>query len=208
MVAGRTYTKRRRATSEAETRQRIVEATVALHGTIGPARTTISAIAERAGVQRLTVYRHFPDERAIFAACTSHFAEGHPPPDPAGWAAIAEPRVRLYRALDDTYRYYAGARSMLELAQRDLPLLPALAEVLAPEMAAQARLPDLLMAGWDQAAAERVLARAVLAHALAFSTWHSLVVEQRLTQEQTIALMLELVCAVVSVAGAGPRAGD
>src|SRR5918994_5654651 len=97
-MATRRYQKKRRAEQEAETRQRIVEAMVALHREVGPARTTISAIAERAGVERLTVYRHFPDERSMFQACTSHYSTLVPEPDAAAWADIAEPAERLRAA--------------------------------------------------------------------------------------------------------------
>src|SRR5918995_7197902 len=95
----RKYQKKRRAEQQAETRQRIVEAMVALHREVGPARTTISAIAERAGVERLTVYRHFPDEYSMFEACTSHYATEVPGPDPTAWADIEEPAERLRAAL-------------------------------------------------------------------------------------------------------------
>src|SRR5688500_10745162 len=103
----RKYELKKRAEAQDETRRRITEATVELHGTIGPARTTISAIAERAGVQRLTVYRHFPDERALLGACTSHWRERHPPPDPGPWTAIEDPRERAERALGELYGWYA-----------------------------------------------------------------------------------------------------
>jgi Transcriptional regulator len=95
----RRYELKQRAASLAQTRQRIVDATVALHGSVGPARTTISAIAELAGVQRLTVYRHFPDELALFQACSGHWATLHPAPDPATWAEVADPAERLGGAL-------------------------------------------------------------------------------------------------------------
>src|SRR5215211_773494 len=91
----RPYRKRRRAELEADTRLRITEATVDLHGSVGPARTTISAVAERAGVQRATVYRHFSDEEALFDACSSHWMAQHPLPDPAAWAAIQDAHERL-----------------------------------------------------------------------------------------------------------------
>jgi AcrR family transcriptional regulator len=91
----RPYRKRRRAQLEAETRLRITEAAVDLHGSVGPARTTISAVADRAGVQRATVYRHFPDEKALFEACSSHWRAQHPRPDPALWAKIEDPEQRL-----------------------------------------------------------------------------------------------------------------
>ena len=112
-MATRTYQKKRRAEREAETRQRIVEAMVALHREIGPARTTISAIAERAGVERLTVYRHFADETAMFEACTSHYATQVPGPDPAAWSGIDEPAERLRAALLAFYDYYRRAEDVL-----------------------------------------------------------------------------------------------
>src|ERR671911_2497873 len=95
----RTYQKKRRAEREAETRQRIVEAIVALHREVGPARTTISAIAEQAGVERLTVYRHFTDETSMFQACSAHFATQVAPPNAARWADVVEPAERLRAAL-------------------------------------------------------------------------------------------------------------
>src|SRR4051812_49437086 len=98
-MAIRTYQKKRRAEQQAEPRQRIVEAMVELHREVGPARTTISAIAERAGVERLTVYRHFPDERSMFEACTTHYATEVPGPDPAAWAGIDVPTERIRAAL-------------------------------------------------------------------------------------------------------------
>src|SRR3954465_951907 len=108
----RPYTKRRRAELEEETRRRITAATVELHREVGPARTTISAIAERAGVERLTVYRHFPDERSMFEACTTHYASEVPQPDPAKWAGIEEPAERLRAALLAFYDYYRRAEQM------------------------------------------------------------------------------------------------
>src|ERR1041384_4638138 len=94
------YEKKRRAEHEAETRRHITETAVELHGTVGPARTSISAIAERAGVRRSTVYRHFPDEAALFDACSSHWEAANPPPDMERWAAIEDAEERLRTALD------------------------------------------------------------------------------------------------------------
>src|SRR5690349_23364859 len=104
--ATRRYERRARAASEGATRVRIVEAAIALHGSVGPARTTISAIAENAGVRRATVYRHFPDERALFLGCSGTWAERHPLPDPSGWAEVEEPSERLAAALDALYGWY------------------------------------------------------------------------------------------------------
>src|SRR5436309_3161577 len=100
----RTYTKRRRAESEADTRLRITESAVQLHGSLGPSRTSISAVAEHAGVRRSTVYRHFPDDAALFAACSAHWGEANPPPDLASWAAVEDPGERLRSGLLELYR--------------------------------------------------------------------------------------------------------
>src|SRR5438270_8429466 len=102
----RAYRKRRRADLEAETRRRITESTVDLHGTVGPSRTSISAVAQHAGVRRSTVYRHFPDEAALFEACTEHWMELNAPPDLAGWAVIEDPEERLALGLEQLYAYY------------------------------------------------------------------------------------------------------
>ena len=126
MKKKRPYRMGERAKSQDETRQRIVEATMRLHEELGPRATTISAIAEKAGVQRLTVYRHFPDETAVFQACTAHWLSLNPPPDPAGWAAIEDPRERLEAALTAFYRYYAGTQRMWSASFRDVADVPAL----------------------------------------------------------------------------------
>src|SRR4051794_40838666 len=125
----RKYELKARAERQEETRRRITEATVDLHRTVGPARTTIAAIAERAGVQRLTVYRHFPDERSLFAACSAHWLAGDPPPDPGAWVAMTDPARRLRGALDELYAWYDRQEDMLVNTARDAPALAALAEV-------------------------------------------------------------------------------
>ena len=188
MTSPRPYTKTRRAELEQQTRERITEAAVELHGSLGPARTTISAIAERADVQRATVYRHFPDEEALFASCSAHWVAQNEPPDLAGWAAIRDPAARLAVALTELYAWYARTQRMLELLIRDLPLVPALQT--------QFRLPgyldaaaDVLLAGRPERGAARWRARAALGHAVAFETWLSLVRQQGLTGAEAIRLM-------------------
>ena len=116
----RKYDMKRRAKRQEETRQRIVEATVELHKTVGMARTTISAIAEKAGVERLTVYRHFPDERALFSACSGHYMAANPPPDPALWTQVADPEKRLRVALTEVYAYHRRTEPMMANFFRDL----------------------------------------------------------------------------------------
>ena len=189
----RAYRKRRRAEQEEETRLRITEAAVDLHGSVGPARTTVSAIAERAGVQRATVYRHFPDEEALFAACSSHWAALNPPPDPAAWAEIADPDERLRRALSELYSWYEDNRQMLANTSRDRPLVPAMRRAaeafgLFYEAAAEA-----LIRGRPERGARRRRVRAAIGHALAFETWRSLVEEQGLSADQAVELIGGLV---------------
>src|SRR5262245_28576387 len=147
-MATRKYEKKRRAAQESDTRRRIVEAVYALHGEIGPARTTIKAIAERAGVERLTVYRHFADEGEIFAACGAHFRAEIPPPDPAEWTAIADPAARLRTALVAFYDYYRRGENMIANAERDAVELPALAAVMAPRDAVLSAVREDLLAAW------------------------------------------------------------
>src|SRR3954463_14965179 len=115
----RPYRMRRRAEAQERPRLRITESAVHLHSTLGPARTTMSAVAEHAGVQRSTLYRHFPDEAALFEACSSHWAAANPPPDLGAWAAITDPGARLRSGLGELYAYYARTQQMLENLIRD-----------------------------------------------------------------------------------------
>ena len=196
-MATRTYQKTRRAEQEAETRQRIVEAMVSLHREVGPARTTISAIAERAGVERLTVYRHFPDETAMFQACTTHYAMEVPGPDPATWAGIEEPAERLRAALLAFYGYYRRAEDVLTHAVRDVPQLPALAQVLAPWGRFMEEVRKDLQAGWRVRGRGRGRRLAgAIGHALSFDTWRSLARVEGLDDGEAADLMVELATTV------------
>jgi AcrR family transcriptional regulator len=196
-MATRKYEKKLRAEQESETRQRIVEAVAALHGEIGPARTTIKAIAERAGVERLTVYRHFGDDREIFAACDAHFREMTPPPDAAAWTGIADPADRVRTALLAFYDFYQRGESMIANAQRDAATLPALAEVLAPQRALIARVGEDLRSAWRVRGRAKVRVGAAIAHALRFDTWRSLVRVEGLDDREAVELMVDLVRAAV-----------
>lgn len=185
----RRYTLKRRAESQEATRQRIIEAAVALHEVFG-ADAAISAIAERAGVERPTIYRHFPDQRSLLTACTNHYFSLHPTPALEPWRQIADPEARLRLALSEIYRFFAGSERMLAVAERDLATVPELHEVMAPYFSYWRQVHDTLAEGWagDEGATRRL--RASIAHATAFSTWRSLAREQGLAQEEVIALMV------------------
>jgi AcrR family transcriptional regulator len=191
-MATRKYEKKRRAEQESETRRRIVEAVYALHGEIGPARTTIKAIAERAGVERLTVYRHFADEGAIFAACDAHFRSETPPPDPAAWADIADPAERLRAALVAFYGFYRRGESMIAKAERDAADLPALAAVMAPRDRFIAAVREDLVTAWPAQDRARARLAAAIAHALRFDTWRSLARAEGLEDAEAADLMVDL----------------
>jgi AcrR family transcriptional regulator len=185
----RAYRKRRRAQLEADTRLRITEAAVDLHGSVGPARTTISGVAARAGVQRATVYRHFPDEDALFDACSSHWMAQHPLPDPTAWANIENPDERLPVALGELYEWYEQGEYMLENVTRDLALVPALRPSMEAFQGWLDAAADALLSGRPERGARRRRKRAAVGHALAFETWRSLVRQQGMSRSETIELM-------------------
>jgi AcrR family transcriptional regulator len=202
MGAGRRpYRKRKRAVAELQTRQRITEAAVALHQTIGPAHTSVKAIAERAGVERATVYRHFPTEEALFDACTSHYYARHPMPDPRTWAVIAEPGERLRAALSAFYAWYEETEDMLSPGIRDLERVPAGAReaFLGYFAAAHATL----MRGRAERGRPRALVSAAIGHAINFLTWRSLVREPQLAAEEGVALMVAMVQAAAQPRSTG-----
>jgi AcrR family transcriptional regulator len=190
----RKYELKRRAEHQERTRQRIVEATLELHGTVGPARTTISAIAERAGVRRMTVYRHFPDERVLFEACTTHGYAAYPPPDPAPWKEIADPEERLRRGLGELYAYYRLTGSMWVKFLRDADDIPVLAELgVAPYLEYLKTLREVLAVGWGARGKRRERLIAALGHALELHSWISLTERQGLDDEQAVDFMVRIV---------------
>jgi AcrR family transcriptional regulator len=197
MAEKRKYEQRLRAERQDETRRRITEATATLHQEIGPAQTTISAIAERAGVERLTVYRHFPDEGELLQACQQHFRAQHPLPDPALWADIGDPAERLRIALVALYAYYRDTEAMTANILRDAPLVPGLAAILAGRNAYFAALHAALASEWNVAGKAQEMLSAAIGHTLDFETWRSLARRQRLSDEQAVALMLQLVTSLV-----------
>lgn len=192
----RRYRKRRRAELEDETRLRITEAAVELHGSVGPARTTISAVAERAGVQRATVYRHFPDEEALFGACSAHWLAQHPLPDLAAWAAVGDHEERLRTALTALYAWYGTVEGMLEKTTRDASLVPAMRFAVEGMGAWLAEAVATIVRGRPERGARRRRVEAAVGHAVAFATWRSLARDQGLADSETV----ELMCGLVSAA--------
>lgn len=191
----RKYEKKRRAEAEAQTRLRITESAVELHGTLGPARTTMSAVAEHAGVRRSTLYRHFPDEVALFGACSVHWAMENPPPDISRWAEIEDPEERLAVALAEMYAYYRRAGGMIDKLLRDEQTVPVVAEQIAPYHQFLAIATDLLAQGRGLRGNAAKRTRAAIGHALAFRTWQDLTGTQGLDDKQAAELMSGLVAA-------------
>src|SRR3954469_9449609 len=193
----RTYTLRERARTRAETRQRIVEATVALHQEVGPARTTVAEIARRAGVQRLTVYTHFPDERELFGACSAHFMSQHLPPDPAAWAAVVDSGERIRRALRDLHAWFASGEDMLANVQRDMGAMPALAEVVLARRAEwDAAVRSVLADGWPVRGARLT---AAIGLACGFAAWQQLVRQEGLSADDAVEVLAGAVEAAADV---------
>jgi AcrR family transcriptional regulator len=191
----RSYRMQRRAESQLETRLRITESAVTLHGTVGPSRTSITAVAAHAGVRRSTVYRHFPDEAALFDACTAHWAAANPPPELDAWSAIDDPDERLTVALDELYAFYGRTAPMLSNLLRDESAMPLVEERFAVFRGYLEAASDTLVAGRSVRRAARHRTRAALGHAIAFSTWTSLVRTEGLSDADAIALVRALVAA-------------
>jgi AcrR family transcriptional regulator len=186
----RTYTLKRRAEQQAETRLRLVEAAVELHSRIGPAATTMTMVAERAGVQRHTLYAHFPDDRSLHLACSKLALERGPMPDAAPWSAIADPAARLRRGLSQLYRWYADNADLAGCVLRDAETHPLTREIIdlriAPSMAAYQ---TVLGGGMS------VRQRALLHLALQFATWRALVRDSGLKQADAVDAMVHAIAA-------------
>jgi AcrR family transcriptional regulator len=178
----RTYTKVRRAAAEEATRERIVEALIALHEEVGPARTTVSAVAQRAGVERLTVYRHFPDEPAMLRACSAHWNALHPPP--AASPDTGDPVADCRRTILRLYGWYRTNAAMLTQISTDARSMPVVAALLAPFDAHLDEVAAELDGRWSRRSSRRAQ---TIRHALELSTWRSL---ERLTGSDRVAAVL------------------
>ena len=189
----RPYRMKKRAAAEEATRRRITESAVHLHGTVGPARTTVSALAEHAGVRRSTIYRHFPDEASLFAACTAHWAADNPVPDIGAWAAIEDPGTRLRAALEALYAYYRRTARMMENLIRDEPVSELVQQHFAAYHGYIDAAREALLRGRRARGRARARERAAIGHALAFTTWRSLALDEGLADDQAVELMVRLV---------------
>lgn len=188
----RPYRMKARAEQQERTRQRITESAMELHGTLGPSRTTMSAVAKRAGVRRSTLYRHFPDEAALFVACSGHWAAQHPLPDLKGWAAVRDPGERLQRALTELYTFYVDAEPMLSNLLRDMDAMEAVRTQFAGFLAYMDAAHATLMTGRKGRGRAARRSRAAVGHAMAFTTWRSLVRERGCTTEDAVEMMCRL----------------
>ena len=188
-TATRKYNMKRRAENQAETRQRIVEAAFDLHGILGPSRTTISKVAERAGVQRQTLYAHFPDERSLFLACSAHHLTIDTPPDPASWSDVVQLKDRLERALGEIYSWYERNAHVTGAVLRDAEIDDTLREVV------QMRLAPIFEA-WSASLSDGTKdpqATALLTLALSFYTWRTMALDAGLDSAAAAKVMASAV---------------
>ena len=185
----RPYELKRRAERQDETRQRIVDATIGLHQSIGAAQTTISEIAKRAGVGRVTVYRHFPDEESLFRACSGHYFATHPFPDVERWCALEEPLERLCVALGECYAWYRENEAMIGMALAEARER----DIMAPYHAYWDHAAETLAAAWGRRGRRRAELEAAIAVALSFDTYRTLTREQGLSDERATELMARIV---------------
>lgn len=188
-MSTRKYTKSKRAVQQEETRTRIVKATVALHEQLGPANTSIKAVAEKAGVQRLTVYRHFPDEESLFQACSSAYFKENPPPDISHWADVTDAAKRSHTAISAFNHYYRHTAGMWKSIYRDIDKVESLKRQMAEFEGYLHMVSDDLLTTWQLRGTKKKQCLFTLRHCLKFTTWKSLM-EENLQDKQITELMM------------------
>ena len=189
---------KRRADAQEATRLRITESAVELHRTLGPSQTTMAAVAQRAGVQRSTLYRHFPDEAALFDSCRAHWYASHPPPDLERWREVAATQERLVAALTELYAWYRSTGTMLDVLIRDETLVPAVGQQFGAFHTRLDEAHDVLLAGHGLRGGSRARVSAALRLALKFESWRALCREGGLQDRQAADLMATLIDAARS----------
>jgi AcrR family transcriptional regulator len=187
------YELKRRAERQEENRRRITEAAVGLHATVGVARTTVGEIAERAGVQRRTVYNHFPTEEALLTACMGHYWAANPLPDPGPWEEIPDPEARLRSALGEVYAFYGRHERLLANFAADAHVNPTVREVAEPYYRHWERAKEVLAAAWETPDERRSVLDAALDLTLEFQTWSTLVRRGGIGDKQAIEVMVGMV---------------
>jgi AcrR family transcriptional regulator len=189
----RKYEMKRRAERQKETHRRITEAAVELHQTVGPARTTVSAIAEKAGVQRHTYYAHFPELKDLYQACMGHYMEQNPLPEPPFWADVADAEERLRVALSEVYAYYSRNEAMVSNVLRDAPLDPIAQESMVSFYQYWEAMRNALTDAFEASGERREALLGAIALALDFQTWRTLVRQQELSQDRAVELVVGMV---------------
>lgn len=165
---------------------------------MGPARTTDAAVAARAGVTRVTFYRHFPDQASLFRACTAHGLQAWPPPEPEAWRRIADPVARLELALGELYAYYRIAGDGLAVISRDAPLLPRELLAFPSRLDVMRRMPPVLLRGWKVQGRRRRLLEAAVDLALSVATWEQLIRRRGLAEDDAVELLVSMVVAAAA----------
>jgi AcrR family transcriptional regulator len=182
----RKYTLKRRAEQQAETRRRIVEAAVDLHSTFGPALTTFTMLAERAGVQRHTLYAHFPDELSLNLACSSLAMEERDPlPNAEPWRVIEDCRERLQAGLTAIYGWYERNAALAACVLRDVEYHQVTQQTVALRFGPSMGSYREVLGGTLGAKAQ-----AVLLLALSYFTWRTLVRDAGLTTAEAVEIMV------------------
>jgi AcrR family transcriptional regulator len=189
----RKYEMKRRAERQKETHRRITEAAVELHQTVGPARTTVSAIAEKAGVQRHTYYAHFPELKDLYQACMGHYLALNPLPDPSSWTDVADAEERLRVALSEVYAYYSRNEAMVSNVLRDAPLDPTAQETMVSFYQYWETVRDVIADAFDASGERHAALLGAIALAQDFQTWRTLVRQQELSQDGAVELMVGMV---------------
>jgi AcrR family transcriptional regulator len=189
----RKYEMKRRAERVQETHRRITEAAVELHQTVGPARTTVSAIAEKAGVQRHTYYAHFPELKDLYQACMGHYVERNPVPEPSSWADVADAEERLRAALSEVYAYYSGNEAMVSNVVRDAELDPIVQEAMVSFGQYWETVKDVIADAFEASGERHEELLGAIALAQDFQTWRTLVRQQGLDDDRAVELMVGMV---------------